>query len=116
VIFVVLPLPLLKGGTQCRAVVWLAEPQHGLPLISGSFDSPSTVFCRRWTGDSICIISIFILLIYSYLLFTTSDSLFLYLVLCENCNLTLCGRIWYCVGVILYDQRIAAHLHRSYQS
>lgn len=36
-IFALLPFFFFNGGTQCRVVLWLAEPQHGQP--------PDVCFC-----------------------------------------------------------------------
>ena len=98
--------PFFNGGTQCRAVVWLEEPQHG-PSRYLFWFSLSHHQCRRgctcaYPGESISVISILVLLSISYLLSTMSDSLFLHPALCQNIHLTLCGKIWCGVGLWLF--------------
>ena len=90
------------------AAPWFGSKSHStapldtffwFPLFTSSI-SPGLHLCIPWR-EYICYQYISSI-IYSYLLFTTSDSLFLHPALCQNIHLTLCGRIWCGVGLLLF--------------
>ena len=89
------------------AAPWFGSKSHSTAPLDTFFDfsftssmSPGLHLCIPWR-EYICYQYISSL-IYSYLLSTMSDSLFLHLVLCQNIHLTLCGRIWCGVGLWLF--------------
>ena len=89
------------------AAPWFGSKSHSTAPLDHFFDfsftssmSPGLHLCIPWR-EYICYQYISSI-IYSYLLFTTSDSLFLHPALYQNLHLTLCGRIWCGVGLWLF--------------
>ena len=103
------------------AAPWFGSQSHSTAPLDHFFDfsftssmSPGLHLCIPWR-EYICYQYISSI-IYSYLLSTMSDSLFLYPALYQNIHLTLCGGNLMWCGIIAVLHQKPGRLQRSYQS